>query len=208
MFVGTKKQAQETVREEAERCGMYYVNERWLGGTLTNYPTIQKRIHRLKDLEKMDEEGKFDVLPKKEVSKLRGEMEKLERFLGGIKDMPGLPGAIFIVDPRKEHIAIAECRRLSIPIVAIVDTNCDPEEVDYVIPGNDDAIRAVKLIAGKIADAVIESRQGEQFETSAEKEASAEGYTEYDGGAENEAPDSEAEAETPEELVAIAEAEE
>ena len=161
MFVGTKKQAQETVREEAERCGMYYVNVRWLGGTLTNYPTIQKRIQRLKELEKMDEEGVFEVLPKKEVAKLKGEMEKLERFLGGIKDMPGLPGAIFIIDPRKEHIAIAEGRRLGIPIVAIVDTNCDPDEVDYIIPGNDDAIRAVKLLAAKMADAVLEANQGQ-----------------------------------------------
>jgi len=161
MFVGTKKQAQETVKEEAERCGMYFVNERWLGGTLTNYPTIQKRIHRMKDLEKMEEDGVFDVLPKKEVAKLRGEKEKLERFLGGIKDMPGLPGAIFVIDPRKEHIAIAECRRLGIPIVAIVDTNCDPDEVDYIIPGNDDAIRAVKLLASKIADAVLEANAGQ-----------------------------------------------
>ena len=161
MFVGTKKQAQETVKEEAERCGMYYVNERWLGGTLTNYPTIQKRIQRLKELEKMEEEGTFEVLPKKEVAKLKGEKEKLERFLGGIKDMPGLPGAIFIIDPRKEHIAIAECRRLKIPIVAIVDTNCDPDEVDYIIPGNDDAIRAVKLLTAKMADAVLEANQGQ-----------------------------------------------
>ena len=164
MFVGTKKQAQETVKEEAERSGMYYVNERWLGGTLTNYPTIQKRIKRLKELEKMEENGTFEVLPKKEVAKLKGEMEKLERFLGGIKDMPGLPGAIFVIDPRKEHIAIAECRRLGIPIVAIVDTNCDPDEIDYVIPGNDDAIRAVKLLTAKMADAVLEANQGQTLE--------------------------------------------
>jgi small subunit ribosomal protein S2 len=160
LFVGTKKQAQETVKEEADRCGMYYVNERWLGGTLTNYPTIQKRITRLKELQKMQENGVFDLLPKKEVAQLLGEMEKLERFLGGIKDMPGLPGALFVIDPRKEHIAIAEGRRLGIPIVAIVDTNCDPDEVDYIIPGNDDAIRAVKLLTAKMADAVLEANQG------------------------------------------------
>lgn len=157
LFVGTKKQAQETVKEEVERCGMYFVNERWLGGMLTNYPTIQKRINRLKELEKMEANGTFDVLPKKEVAKLQGEAEKLQRFLGGIKDMPGLPGALFVIDPRKEHIAIAEARRLGIPIVAIVDTNCDPDEVDYVIPGNDDAIRAVKLLTAKMADAVVEA---------------------------------------------------
>jgi small subunit ribosomal protein S2 len=161
LFVGTKKQAQETVKEEAERCGMYYVNERWLGGTLTNYPTIQKRITRLKELQKMQENGLFDLLPKKEVAQLLGEMEKLERFLGGIKDMPGLPGALFVIDPRKEHIAIAEGRRLGIPIVAIVDTNCDPDEVDYIIPGNDDAIRAVKLLTAKMAEAVLEANQGQ-----------------------------------------------
>jgi small subunit ribosomal protein S2 len=168
LFVGTKKQAQETVKEEADRCGMYFVNERWLGGTLTNYPTIQKRITRLKELGKMRENGVFDVLPKKEVAQLMGEMEKLERFLGGIKDMPGLPGALFIIDPRKEHIAIAEGRRLGIPIVAIVDTNCDPDEVDYIIPGNDDAIRAVKLLTAKMADAVLEANQGRISEAEAE----------------------------------------
>lgn len=161
LFVGTKKQAQETVKEEAIRCGMYYVHERWLGGTLTNYNTIQKRIQRLKDLEAMQENGTFEVLPKKEVAKLLAEAEKLERFLGGIKDMPGVPGAMFIIDPRKEHIAIAEAKRLGIPIVAIVDTNCDPDEVDYIIPGNDDAIRAVKLLTAKIADAVLEANQGQ-----------------------------------------------
>lgn len=161
MFVGTKKQAQETVKEEAERCGMYFVNERWLGGMLTNYPTILKRIQRLKELEAMQENGTFEVLPKKEVAKLLQETEKLERFLGGIKNMPGLPGALFVIDPRKEHIAIAEARRLGIPIVAIVDTNCDPDEIDYVIPGNDDAIRAVKLLCAKIADAVIEAKLGQ-----------------------------------------------
>jgi len=161
LFVGTKKQAQETVKEEAIRCGMYYIHERWLGGTLTNYNTIQKRIQRLKDLEAMKENGTFEVLPKKEVAKLLAEAEKLERFLGGIKDMPGVPGAMFIIDPRKEHIAIAEAKRLGIPIVAIVDTNCDPDEVDYIIPGNDDAIRAVKLLTAKIADAVLEANQGQ-----------------------------------------------
>lgn len=163
LFVGTKKQAQETVREEAERCGMFYVNTRWLGGTLTNYQTIKKRIQRLRELEQMEEEGVFSVLPKKEVMKLRAEKEKLQRFLGGIKDMPGLPDAVFIVDPRKERIAVSEARKLKIPITAIVDTNCDPDEIDYVIPGNDDAIRAVRLITAKLADAVIEGKQGEQL---------------------------------------------
>ncbi|NLY42491.1 MAG: 30S ribosomal protein S2 [Clostridiaceae bacterium] len=162
LFVGTKKQAQDSIKEEAERCNMYYVNARWLGGMLTNFKTIQKRIERLNQLFKMEEDGTFDLLPKKEVTKLKAEREKLEKFLGGIKNMKRLPGALFVVDPRKERIAIAEARKLGIPVVAIVDTNCDPEEVDYVIPGNDDAIRAVKLIASKIADAVLEGRQGEQ----------------------------------------------
>ncbi|HHY06031.1 MAG TPA: 30S ribosomal protein S2 [Clostridia bacterium] len=161
LFVGTKKQAQETVKEEAERCGMYYVNQRWLGGTLTNYNTIKKRIQRLKELEEMEEKGTFAVLPKKEVAGLMAEREKLQRFLGGIKDMPGLPGALFVIDPRKEHIAVAEARRLEIPIVAIVDTNCDPDEIDYIIPGNDDAIRAVKLITNKMAEAVLEANRGQ-----------------------------------------------
>ena len=161
LFVGTKKQAQETIKEEAERCGMFFINERWLGGTLTNYHTIQKRIQRLKELEEMETNGIFSVLPKKEVASLMGEREKLQRFLGGIKEMSGLPGALFIIDPRKEHIAVAEAKRLGIPIVAIVDTNCDPDEVDYVIPGNDDAIRAVKLLTSKIADAVLEANQGQ-----------------------------------------------
>lgn len=160
LFVGTKKQAQESVKEEAERCGMYYVNVRWLGGMLTNFQTIQKRIERLRQLERMEAEGTFEVLPKKEVAQLRHEMEKLERFLGGIKDMRKLPSAIFIVDPRKERIAVAEARKLNIPIVGIVDTNCDPDEIDVVIPGNDDAIRAVKLLTGKMADAVIEGTHG------------------------------------------------
>lgn len=162
LFVGTKKQAQETIKEEAIRCSMYYVNERWLGGMLTNFTTIKRRVLRLKQLEKMEEEGAFDVLTKKEVAKLINERERLERFLGGIKEMEKLPGAVFVVDPRKERIAVAEARKLNIPVIAIVDTNCDPDEVDYVIPGNDDAIRAVKLITAKIADAVIEGKQGEQ----------------------------------------------
>jgi small subunit ribosomal protein S2 len=161
LFVGTKKQAQETVKEEAERCGMFYVNQRWLGGTLTNYHTIKKRIQRLKELEEMEEKGTFTVLPKKEVASLMVEREKLQRFLGGIKDMPGLPGALFVIDPRKEHIAVAEARRLEIPVVAIVDTNCDPDEIDYIIPGNDDAIRAVKLITNKMAEAVLEANRGQ-----------------------------------------------
>ncbi|OLN29295.1 30S ribosomal protein S2 [Desulfosporosinus metallidurans] len=160
LFVGTKKQAQESVKDEAERCGMYFVNERWLGGMLTNFQTIQKRVDRLRVLERMEAEGVFEVLTKKEVSALRHEMEKLERFLGGIKNMKKLPDALFIVDPRKERIAVAEARRLHIPIVAIVDTNCDPDEIDVVIPANDDAIRAVKLLTAKMADAIIEGQQG------------------------------------------------
>jgi small subunit ribosomal protein S2 len=163
MFVGTKKQAQEAVVEEARRCGMFYVNQRWLGGTLTNFQTIEKRIKRLHDLERMEADGTFDVLPKKEVITLRKEMERLEKFLGGIRNMRQLPGALFVIDPRKERNAIAEARRLRIPIVAIVDTNCDPDEVDYIIPGNDDAIRAVKLLTATMADAVLEARQGEQL---------------------------------------------
>lgn len=172
LFVGTKKQAQESIKEEANRCGMYYVNQRWLGGMLTNFETIKTRIARLKELEKMQEDGTFEVLPKKEVALLMHEMEKLEKNLGGIKEMTRIPDMIFIVDPRKERLAVQEAHTLGIPIVAIVDTNCDPEEVDYVIPGNDDAIRAVKLIASKIADAVIESKQGVQDE--AQEEAPAE----------------------------------
>ena len=160
LFVGTKKQAAESIREEAERCGMFYVNARWLGGMLTNFKTIRRRIDRLAQLRKMEEDGTFDVLPKKEVIKLTGEIEKLEKFLGGIKAMGKLPSALFVVDPRKERIAIAEARNLGIPIVAIVDTNCDPDEIDYVIPGNDDAIRAVKLISGIVADAVLEGKPG------------------------------------------------
>ncbi len=162
LFVGTKKQAQDCMKEEAERCGMYYVNQRWLGGMLTNFTTIKKRIARLKELEKMQEDGIFEVLPKKEVAALMHEMEKLEKNLGGIKEMKKVPDMMFVVDTRKEHLAVQEARALGIPVVAIVDTNCDPDEVDFVIPGNDDAIRAVKLIASKVADAVLESKQGEQ----------------------------------------------
>ncbi|MCG8483090.1 MAG: 30S ribosomal protein S2 [Clostridia bacterium] len=164
LFVGTKKQAQDSVKEEAKRCGMFYVNHRWLGGMLTNHKTIGKRIDRLNQIKTMEEDGTFDKLTKKEVIKLRAEQEKLEKFLGGIKEMKGMPGAIFIVDPRKERIAVKEARILGIPVVGIVDTNCDPDEVDYVIPANDDAIRAVKLISGKMAEAVIEANQGEQIE--------------------------------------------
>ncbi|MCL1998078.1 MAG: 30S ribosomal protein S2 [Turicibacter sp.] len=169
LFVGTKKQAKESIKEEALRCGMFYVNERWLGGMLTNFKTIQSRVQRLKDLERMQEEGTFEILPKKEVAQLMHEMEKLSRNLGGIKEMKRVPSVIFVVDPRKEHIAIKEARNLGISIVAIVDTNCDPDEIDHVIPGNDDAIRAVKLIAGKMADAVLEAKQGEQAETTSEE---------------------------------------
>ena len=160
LFVGTKKQAAESIKEEAERVGMHYVDARWLGGMLTNFKTIEKRIKRLYQIEKMEEDGTFDLLPKKEVIKLRAEHDKLQKYLGGIREMKKLPGALFVVDPRKEKIAIAEARKLNIPVVAIVDTNCDPDEVDYVIPGNDDAIRAVKLIASTMANAVVEGRQG------------------------------------------------
>ncbi len=163
LFVGTKKQAQDSVKEEAIRAGQYYVNQRWLGGTLTNFETIQKRIQRLKDIEKMEENGTFEVLPKKEVITLKKEQERLEKFLGGIKDMKGLPDAIFVIDPRKERIAVAEAHKLNIPLVGIVDTNCDPDEIDYVIPANDDAIRAVKLLTAKIADAILETKQGEDL---------------------------------------------
>jgi small subunit ribosomal protein S2 len=158
LFVGTKKQAQDAVKEEAERAGTFYVNQRWLGGTLTNFSTIQKRIARLRELEGMRTQGSFDMLPKKEVARLSDELEKLERFLGGIKDMHRLPDAVFIVDPKKERIAVLEARKLKIPIIAVVDTNCDPDEIDYLVPGNDDAIRAVKLMVSKIADAIIEGR--------------------------------------------------
>lgn len=164
LFVGTKKQAQDSIREEAEKCDMYYVNTRWLGGMLTNYSTIRTRIQRLKELEDMRDNGMFEVLPKKEVAKLQNELDKLQKNLGGIKEMPKLPDALFVVDPKKEHLAVAEARRLNIPVVAIVDTNCDPDEVDYVIPGNDDAIRSIKLITAKMSDAVLEGRQGVQME--------------------------------------------
>ena len=170
LFVGTKKQAQECMKEAALKCGMFYVDQRWLGGMLTNFGTIQTRIQRLKDLETMAEDGTFDVLPKKEVIILKKEMEKLEKNLGGIKEMKELPGVIFLVDPKKERIAILEARKLNIPVVGLVDTNCNPEEVDYAIPGNDDAIRAVKLIADVMANAVIEGRQGESFEAETEVE--------------------------------------
>ena len=170
LFVGTKKQAQECMKEAALKCGMFYVDQRWLGGMLTNFDTIQKRIQRLKDLEKMQEDGTFDVLPKKEVILLKKEMEKLEKNLGGIKEMNELPGVIFLVDPKKERIAILEAKKLGIPVVGLVDTNCNPEELDYPIPGNDDAIRAVKLIADVMANAVIEGRQGESFEEEVSEE--------------------------------------
>ena len=168
LFVGTKKQAQDAIRTEAERCGQFYVNERWLGGMLTNFKTIQSRIARLKAIETMEQDGTFDVLPKKEVIGLRKEWDKLEKNLGGIKDMKKIPDAIFVVDPKKEHICVKEAQSLGITLIGIADTNCDPEELDYVIPGNDDAIRAVKLIVSKMADAVIEANQGESAEDSAE----------------------------------------
>ena len=180
LFVGTKKQAADAIREEAERCGMYYVNVRWLGGMLTNYKTIKMSIERLRSLEKMQEDGTFDMLPKKEVASLQKEMFNLEKNLGGIKNMKGLPSAVFIVDPRKEHNAVLEAKKLGIPVVAIVDTNCDPDDADYVIPGNDDAIRAIRLISSVIADAVLEGKQGEQLNeaeaeiTAAEAEEDAE----------------------------------
>ena len=174
LFVGTKKQAQEAMKDEAIRCNMFFVNERWLGGMLTNFKTIQTRIARLRKLEAMEADGTFDLLPKKEVIGLRHEMEKLTKYLGGIKDMKKLPGALFIVDPRKEHIAVLEARKLNIPIVATVDTNCDPDEIDHVIPANDDAIRAVKLLTAKMADAVLEGRQGMQTEEAATEEVVAE----------------------------------
>jgi ribosomal protein S2, bacterial type len=170
LFVGTKKQAQDSVKDEAERAGAYFVNARWLGGMLTNFRTIRRRIDRLNQLKAMEEDGTFDLLPKKEVIKLRLEIEKLEKFLGGIKDMKQIPGALFIVDPRKERIAVAEAKKLGIPIVAIVDTNCDPDEIDYVIPGNDDAIRAVKLISATVANAIVEGKEGQMGVAAAEAE--------------------------------------
>ncbi|WP_404803222.1 30S ribosomal protein S2 [Mammaliicoccus sciuri] len=170
LFVGTKKQAQESVKEEAERAGHYYINQRWLGGILTNYKTISKRVKRISEIEKMEEDGTFDVLPKKEVVELKKEYNRLIKFLGGIRDMKSMPQALFVVDPRKERNAIAEARKLNIPIVGIVDTNCDPDELDYVIPANDDAIRAVKLLTGKMADAILEGQQGVSNEDVAEEQ--------------------------------------
>ena len=177
LFVGTKKQAQECMKDAAIKSGMYYVDQRWLGGMLTNFDTIRTRVQRLKDLEKMQEDGTFEVLPKKEVILLKKEMEKLERNLGGIKDMEKIPGVIFLVDPKKEHIAVLEAKKLGIPVIGLVDTNCNPEEVDYAIPGNDDAIRAVKLIADVMANAVIEGKQGESFETAEEQDVTEEAET-------------------------------
>ncbi len=178
LFVGTKKQAQDSIKEEADRSGQFFVNNRWLGGMLTNFKTIRKRIDRLNQLNAMEADGTFEVLPKKEVIKLKKEMEDLEKNLGGIKNMKKIPGAMFVVDPRKERNAILEAKKLGIPVVAIVDTNCDPDEVDFVIPGNDDAIRAVKLIAAKMADAIIEGRQGEQLSPEAVETAEAEAVVE------------------------------
>ncbi|MBK6087810.1 MULTISPECIES: 30S ribosomal protein S2 [Ruminococcus] len=178
LFVGTKKQAMESVKDEATRAGAFYVNARWLGGMLTNFTTIRRRIARLKQLRTMEEDGTFDLLPKKEVIKLNLEIEKLEKFLGGIKDMTEMPGALFIVDPRKEKIAVAEAKKLGIPIVAIVDTNCDPDDVDYIIPGNDDAIRAVKLISGAMANAIIEGKEGQMGAAAVEEEPKAEDIVE------------------------------
>ena len=174
LFVGTKKQAQQAVKDEAERCGQYFVAERWLGGMLTNHKSISKRIDKLNEIEKMAEDGTFEKLSKKEVLKLKAEAEKLEKYLGGIRNMKGMPGALFIIDPKKERIAVKEARILGIPIIGIVDTNCDPEDVDYVIPANDDAIRAVKLITSRMADAVIEANQGESFAPAEEAPAEAE----------------------------------
>ncbi|MBP5426467.1 MAG: 30S ribosomal protein S2 [Clostridiales bacterium] len=202
LFVGTKKQAQDAIKEEAERCGQYYVNTRWLGGMLTNFNTIRQRVERLNKLNDMEENGIFEVLPKKEVIKLRAEKEKLEKYLGGIKNMKKQPGALFIVDPRKERNAILEARKLGIPVVAIVDTNCDPDEVDYPIPGNDDAIRAVKLISSKIADAVIEANQGAQF-----TEGGQDGVEEPDEVAVNDSASENQEAVAAEEVKDVAEVE-
>ena len=195
LFVGTKKQAQESIKDEAERCGMYYVNARWLGGMLTNFRTIRLRISRLEKLKKMREDGTFDMLTKKEAGKLELEIAKLEKYLGGVKKMERLPAALFVVDPKKEHIAVAEARKLGIPIVAIVDTNCDPDEIDYIIPGNDDAIRAVKLISAALADSVLESRQGAQYEADAEAEEPADGGDEAPENEKELAPEAAAEVE-------------
>jgi small subunit ribosomal protein S2 len=198
LFVGTKKQAQEAVESAAKQCGMYYVNQRWLGGMLTNWRTIQTRIARLRELEKMESDGTLDQLPKKEAAKLREEHEKLERFLGGVKDMPKLPGAVYIVDLKKERIALMEARKLEIPVVAIVDTNCDPDEVDYVIPGNDDAIRAIKLISGKIAEAIAEVKPVTEGEEAPEAKEGEEEFV-----AEEEKPEAEAEMAEDEEDIFI-----
>jgi small subunit ribosomal protein S2 len=187
LFVGTKKQAQDVVKEEAERAGTFFVNQRWLGGTLTNFSTIQKRIARLRELEGMRQQGTFDLLPKKEVSKLTEELTKLERFLGGIKDMHRLPDAIFIVDPKKERIAVLEAKKLHIPIIAVIDTNCDPDEIDYPIPGNDDAIRAVRLMVGKIADAIIEGKT--EVESSYDASAYEQQYDELSAKSEDAEPE-------------------
>lgn len=188
LFVGTKKQAKSAIRDEAKRCDMYYVNERWLGGMLTNYKTISKRINRLYEIEKMEEDGVFDQLTKKEVLNLRREHERLDKFLGGVKEMKGMPGAMFVVDPKKEKIAIKEARILGIPIIGILDTNCDPDDVDYIIPGNDDAIRAIKLIAGAMSSAVLEAKQGESFDDSEESdgEVASEDVVEADNAEEAE----------------------
>jgi len=184
LFVGTKKQAQDAIQSEAQRCGMYYVNERWLGGMLTNFKTIQSRVARLHEIERMSEDGTFDVLPKKEVAALQKEWDKLEKNLGGIKDMKRIPDAIFVVDPKKERICVQEAHALGVTLFGIADTNCDPEELDYIIPGNDDAIRAVKLIVGKMADAVIEAKQGEQLSDAAEETEEAPAETEAEETAE------------------------
>ena len=199
LFVGTKKQAQDAIKTESERCGMYYVNERWLGGMLTNFKTIQSRIKRMKDIETMAEDGTFEVLPKKEVLNLKKEQEKLERNLGGIREMKKIPDAIFVVDPKKERICVQEAHSLNIPLIGICDTNCNPEELNYVIPGNDDAIRAVKLIVSKMADAVIEANQG-QMEADA-SEVPTEGYTAYPDDASEAAAKSGAESESSDEEV-------
>ncbi len=208
LFVGTKKQAQECIKEAAQRCSMYYVDQRWLGGMLTNFQTIQSRIQRLRDLEAMEENGTFEVLPKKEVAGLKNEMEKLEKNLGGIKEMHEMPGVMFVVDPKKERIAILEARKLGIPVVGLVDTNCNPEDVDYAIPGNDDAIRAVKLIADVMANAVIEGRQGEDAEVTVGEMAEAEEVTDMEQAVAEEEPVEETKAEEPAEVVEEVKAEE
>ncbi|WP_367297412.1 30S ribosomal protein S2 [Loigolactobacillus coryniformis] len=191
LFVGTKKQAQDSIAEEATRAGQFYVNHRWLGGTLTNWQTIQKRIARLKEIKQMGEDGTFDKLPKKEVSQLNKQREKLEKFLGGIEDMPRIPDVLFIVDPRKEKIAVQEAQKLNIPIVAMVDTNSDPDDIDVIIPSNDDAIRAVRLLTSKMADAIVEGRQGEEAETAAQQAAAASEAPAESAAADDEAPSKE-----------------